>query len=149
MPAGMNHPRPDALPQTRRRLTVWVVGVLAVSSAALTVWVLVSRAEAPSAASSAAGRPDMHYNFLGFADLEQGVTPLYPLQPGRVLKVFAHDGDVVEADAPLFALEHKEAMDLIDAAEAAGAQTWGATLRIVARAKAFQTKEAFQVFAGL
>ena len=52
-----------------------------------------------------AGHSDLHYNFLGYADLEQGVTPLYPLQPGRVVKVFVHDGDHVDPDAPLFALD--------------------------------------------
>jgi multidrug resistance efflux pump len=94
---------------------------LLASSSGLTVWALYSRADSPSASAAASGAPihsDLHYNFLGYADLEQGVTPLYPLQPGRVLKVFAHDGDHVDTGAPLFALEHKTAMDVIAKAEA-------------------------------
>lgn len=104
-------------PWPRLRLSVWLVGVLALSSAALTVWALTSYAETPAPAAPAA-HSDLHYAFLGYADLEQGVTPLYPLQPGRVVKVFVHDGDEVEADAPLFALDAKAAQDLIDEAEA-------------------------------
>jgi len=112
----MNRSR-TLLPWPRLRLSVWLVGVLALSSAALTVWALTSHAEAPAPAAPAA-HSDLHYAFLGYADLEQGVTPLYPLQPGRVVKVFVHDGDEVEADAPLFALDAKAAQDQIDEAEA-------------------------------
>lgn len=116
----MNPPRQDASPSRPRfRLTLWVVGVLAASSAGLTAWALTSRADAPSGASqTAAPRSDQRYSFLGYADLEQGVTALYPLQPGRVLKVFAHDGDAVEADAPLIAMDSKPALRGIEAAEA-------------------------------
>ncbi len=104
-------------PWPRLRLSVWLVGVLALSSAALTVWALTSYAETPTPAAPAA-HSDLHYAFLGYADLEQGVTPLYPLQPGRVVKVFVHDGDEVDADAPLFALDARAAQDQIDEAEA-------------------------------
>ncbi len=116
----MNSPRQDSSPsRPRLRLNVWVVAMLAASAAALTAWALTSRAEAPPAANPAAAtRTDMRYNFLGFADLEQGVTPLYPLQPGRVVKVFAHGGDAVAEGAPLFTMDDKTAMDQIDAAEA-------------------------------
>ena len=104
---------------SRPRLNVWLVGVLAATAAALTAWALTSRADAPSTVSSTATTPsDMRYNFMGFVDLEQGVTPLYPLQPGRVVKVFAHDGDAVEEDAPLFTMDGKLAVDQIDMAEA-------------------------------
>ncbi len=114
----MNKP-PPVQPRLRLPLYVWAVGVLAASAAALTAWALTSRADAPATANPAAAtHPDMHYNFMGFADLEQGVAPLYPLQPGRVVKVFAHDGDEVEADAPLFTMDDKMAMQQIDAAEA-------------------------------
>ena len=103
-------------PRPRFRLFVWLVGVLLASSAALTVWALHSRAEAPAAAPAA--HPDLHYAFLGYADLEQGVTPLYPLEPGRVVKVLVHDGDKVKKDAPLFALDDEAAKDQVAEAEA-------------------------------
>jgi HlyD family secretion protein len=110
---------PHQTPSRPGRLNVWVVGILAASAAGLTAWGLTSRADAPATVNpTATTRTDMHYNFMGFADLEQGVAPLYPLQPGRVIKVFAHDGDAVEEGAPLFTMNDKLAMDQIDAAEA-------------------------------
>ncbi len=103
----------------RLRLGFWLAGVLALSAVGLTVWALSSRAEAPSAAASAApAHSDLHYAFLGYADLEQGVTPLYPLQPGRVVKVFVQDSDAVSEGAPLFALDDTTAKADVDAAEA-------------------------------
>jgi multidrug efflux pump subunit AcrA (membrane-fusion protein) len=105
----MTRPRLDP-PRRRLRLGLWAAGVLLASSAGLTVWALHSRADAPSAAASAApSRSDLRFNFLGFADLEQGVTPLYPLQPGRVVKVIAHDGDAVDVGASLFTLDDRAA----------------------------------------
>ena len=115
---------PQDLP--RRRLGFWLAGVLALSAAGLTAWALTSRAEAPAAAAStAAPHSDLHYAFLGLADLEQGVTALYPLQPGRVAKVFVKDGDEVSNGAPLFALDDATQKDDVDAAEAdlAGAKS--------------------------
>jgi multidrug resistance efflux pump len=118
----MTPPRLDPPPsRPRLRLSLWLVGVLLASSAGLTAWALYSRADAPSASASASAAPahsDLHYNFLGYADLEQGVTPLYPLQPGRVVKVFYHDGEHVEAGKPLFALDQQAATDLIAEAQA-------------------------------
>ncbi len=126
----MTPPRIDPPPsRPRLRMSLWLVGVLLAATAGLTVWALYSRADSPSAPSAAntaapAVHSDLHYNFLGYADLEQGVTPLYPLQPGRVVKVLAHDGDAVEAGTPLFALDSEAATDVIDEAKAdlSGAQ---------------------------
>ena len=122
----MNRPRPEAPSRPRLRLGLWLTAVLLAASAGLTVWALSSRADAPSASSAATppAHSDLHYNFLGYADLEQGVTPLYPLQPGRVVQVLAHDGDAVEVGAPLFALDSEAATDVVDEAKAdlSGAQ---------------------------
>ena len=109
---------PTRLVLPRPRLGVWLVGVLALASAGLTIWALSSRAEAPAAAAPPAAGPAELHNFLGFADLEQGVTPLYPVQSGRVVKVFAHDGDAVSEGAPLFALDDKAATAQVAEAEA-------------------------------
>jgi multidrug resistance efflux pump len=114
----MNRSRPEA-PRPRLRLTIWVVGVLAASSAALTIWGLYSRADGPSADAPSASSPSgQRYNFLGLADLEQGVTPLYPLQPGRVLKVLAKDGDAVDEGEPLLTLDDQRATLLVAQAQA-------------------------------
>jgi multidrug resistance efflux pump len=42
---------------------------------------------------------------VGYWDLEQGVTHLYPLQPGRVVEVFKSDGDEVKENEPLFRMD--------------------------------------------
>ena len=114
----MTRPRLDP-PRRRLRLGLWAAGVLLASSAGLTVWALHSRADAPSAAASAApSRSDLRFNVLGFADLAQGVTPLYPLQPGRVVKVMAHDGDALAEGAALFTLDDRTATFTKERAEA-------------------------------
>ena len=53
------------------------------------------------------------------------MTPLYPLEPGRVTKVFVHDGDHVDdpktpdgPKTPLFELDSQAARDLIVEAQA-------------------------------
>ncbi len=121
----MTAPRIDSPPsRPRLRLRAGLVGVLLASTAGLTVWALYSRADSPSASSAAAtaaappAHSDLHYNFLGYADLEQGVTPLYPLQPGRVAQVIAHDGDSLEEGATLFTMDTGIATDNVDAAKA-------------------------------
>ena len=94
----MTSPRPNS-PRPRLRLSVWL--------GRRPRWRprpasrpgrCLSRRRAVRAPPGAAApaHSDLHYNFLGYADLEQGVTPLYPLRPGRVVKVFVHDGDAVD-----------------------------------------------------
>ncbi len=88
----MTPPRIDSPPsRPRLRLSVWLVGVLLASSAGLTVWrctpAPTRRPRPPPPRRQRPAHSDLHYNFLGYADLEQGVTPLYPLRPGRVAQV--------------------------------------------------------------
>ena len=40
-----------------------------------------------------------------YGDVEGGVAKLYTLQPGRVVKILAHDNDVVNKDAVLVQLD--------------------------------------------
>jgi len=42
---------------------------------------------------------------FGYADVEPGCTPLYPLQPGRVSQVLVHENDRLQAGAPILSLE--------------------------------------------
>ena len=116
----MTPSHPDSS-RPRRRLWFGLAGVLLAVSAGLTAWALYSRADAPSASNSASAtqsHSDLRYSFLGYADLEQSVTPLYPLVPGRVAKVFVHDGDHIDkADTPLFELDSQAATDLVAQAE--------------------------------
>ncbi len=56
---------------------------------------------------------------IGHVDVEHGVTPLSPVQPGRVVKVDAEEGKPVAADAPLFELDDTVARCQVDEAKAA------------------------------
>jgi HlyD family secretion protein len=66
--------------------------------------------------SSVAGEPVWAQ---GFVDVEGGVTPLYPLQPGRVAKVLVHESDEVKEGAELLLLEDGPARLRVREAEAA------------------------------
>jgi multidrug resistance efflux pump len=56
---------------------------------------------------------------IGHVDVEPGVAKLYTLQPGRVVKVAAHDNDVVEAGAVLVQLDDTTAKADLARAQAA------------------------------
>jgi len=55
---------------------------------------------------------------FGYVDLEHGVTPLYPLAPGRVVKVEVHESLTVEAGAVLLRLDDHLAQLRLKEAEA-------------------------------
>lgn len=55
---------------------------------------------------------------FGHVDSEQGVIPLYPLQPGRVLKVEVQDNQDVKRGAVLLRLEDTLARETLEEAEA-------------------------------
>jgi multidrug resistance efflux pump len=54
----------------------------------------------------------------GFVDVEGGITSLYPLQPGRVMLVLAHENDDVKAGSVLFRLDDRPAKALLEQAQA-------------------------------
>jgi len=55
---------------------------------------------------------------VAFVDAENGVVPLYPLQPGRVLKVVAKEGETVKSGATLMEMENTLARAQLAEAEA-------------------------------
>jgi multidrug resistance efflux pump len=55
----------------------------------------------------------------GYADLEYGVTSLYPSQPGRVVAIPVHENDRVSAGAVLLRLDDSQAQLRLDEAESA------------------------------
>lgn len=67
--------------------------------------------DAPSRSSSAPTTPastsvdGQRWYSLGYVDIEGGVTPLYPLQPGRVKSIEVKENELVKAGAALFHLE--------------------------------------------
>jgi multidrug resistance efflux pump len=55
---------------------------------------------------------------FGYVDVEHGLTPLYPLSPGRVVKVEVHEAQSVEAGAVLVRLDDRLARLRLQEAEA-------------------------------
>jgi multidrug resistance efflux pump len=55
---------------------------------------------------------------FGHVDVEQGVTPLYPLQPGRVEELHVREGQAVKAGTVLFSLDRRAPEILVRQAEA-------------------------------
>src|SRR5437762_2074413 len=89
------------------------LGVTALAASILgTSWVLYTRAgDGPArtsdSAASATGSQGNSVVCFGHVDVESGVTALYPIQPGRVAEVLAHEDDAVKAGAVLFRLDDR------------------------------------------
>lgn len=64
-----------------------------------------SRQLSASSTPTSTGTDQPRWNSLGYADIEGGVTPLYPLQQGRVKSIEARENELVKAGEPLFHLE--------------------------------------------
>jgi multidrug resistance efflux pump len=132
----MSTPRPNTPaahnPRPRRRIfLISSVGVLALIPAVAIPALMPgwSRADKPAAdapaAAAAPSRSAGKASCFGYVDVEQGVAPLYPVQPGRVVEVMTKEGAAVEAGAPLFRVDDAmaklrlhEAKDALAAAEA-------------------------------
>ncbi len=66
---------------------------------------LRSHASPSSAPSASAPIDEVPWYSLGYVDIDGGVTPIYPLQLGRVEKIVVHENQPVKAGDPLFYLE--------------------------------------------
>jgi HlyD family secretion protein len=96
---------------------VWVGIALLTASVAGVGWGLhlpASDGSLPSPANQ--GRKAVGF---GHVDVKGGVIPLYPLQPGRVVKVEVQDNQEVKAAAPLFQMDETLARETVAEAEAA------------------------------
>jgi multidrug resistance efflux pump len=105
----------------RRPLRVCLFGLaLLVGSIGGATWVLHSRAgdSAPSATGDASSQPERNVICIGFVDMQEGITSLYPLQPGRVTDVAVHESDEVKANTILFRLDDRMTRALVQQAEA-------------------------------
>ncbi len=118
----MNPPRSPAA-RSRRRipLAAWLGGVLLLASAVVAFHALRTHANDSGSRSSPAPEPARVERAVavGHVDVEHGVTPVYPVQPGRVVKVEAREGKAVEAGAPLFVLDETVARLQVNEAKAA------------------------------
>jgi multidrug resistance efflux pump len=114
---------PPARP-ARRRLT-WA-GLLGAAALAASLAVsagagrgVPSRPPGAPAADDAPARAEPRPGGFGFVDVEGGVVPLSPVQPGRVAKVAAQEGQEVDAGAELFRLDDTPARIKVRQAKAA------------------------------
>jgi multidrug resistance efflux pump len=81
--------------------------VLFASSVVIAVVALRSHAGTPETAPAEPPAPQraLHGVAVGHVDVEPGITPLSPMQPGRVVKIDAKEGETVEAGAVLLTLD--------------------------------------------
>jgi membrane fusion protein (multidrug efflux system) len=82
---------------------------------------LGSQSRHSSSPSTAPSTPtdDQRWNSLGYVDIDGGITPLYPIQPGRVMSIEARENERVKAGQPLFHLEDTIPANKVHQAEAA------------------------------
>ena len=101
----------------------WLGVALLAFSFGLVLWVMRSNAgeDANGRAAQAAApkKSEVSAACYGYVDVEPGVAKLYPLQPGRVVKIAAHDNDMVEKDAPLVILDDTVAKAGLEMAQVA------------------------------
>lgn len=121
-PETLNPPSPRSLPEVsfmepthasarprrwRVALPVWLGVILLLASLATAAVSLRSHAnhETTLPSDSAASADDQRWYSLGYVDIEGGITPLYPLQPGRVKSIDVSEDQDVTKGTPLFHLE--------------------------------------------
>jgi multidrug efflux pump subunit AcrA (membrane-fusion protein) len=80
-----------------------------------------------------------------YVDVEPGVSKLYTLQPGRVVKIAAHDNDEVEKDAPLILLDDTVAKADLERARAGVAAAETALNNAKAHAKLLNQEHAAKI----
>jgi multidrug resistance efflux pump len=84
------------------------VGILLLlASLVVAAMSLESPARHSSAPTTSATAPtdDQRWYSLGYVDIEGGLTPIYPVQPGRIKTIEARENESVKAGQPLFHLE--------------------------------------------
>ncbi|HEY7312650.1 MAG TPA: HlyD family efflux transporter periplasmic adaptor subunit [Gemmataceae bacterium] len=109
----MEPSRPSASPPPRRwRLTIPIsLGVilllasLVIAAVSLHTHAGDRSTSPPPAATASPSADENRWMSLGYVDIEGGVTPLYPLQQGRVKRVIAKENEPVKEGDPLFELE--------------------------------------------
>jgi multidrug resistance efflux pump len=110
-----------AEPKRRRRvpLAVWAGLVLLAGSFVLAGLAVRSHAgdSSPGEKAAPATGSEPPWVALGHVDVPDGVTPLYPVQPGQVEKILVKENQEVEKGTPLFTLDAKLARLQVDEAK--------------------------------
>jgi multidrug resistance efflux pump len=100
--------QPPAVARPRRVRIFLCIGLLALAvslvAAANPGW---GRGDKPAPTPSASSVEPSHPKAVcfGFGDIEQGITALYPQQPGRVIEVMIKEGSDVAAGQPLIRVD--------------------------------------------
>src|SRR5262245_49376450 len=92
--------------QQRPRRIYWLLGlVLLAATAASAGWVIN---QSPAGETSARDGKEQGDGVvcLGFVDVERGITPLHPLQPGRVADVWVAENEEVWEGYLLLSLDN-------------------------------------------
>jgi multidrug resistance efflux pump len=104
---------------------VWL-GVLTLGVAGAVAWVVMhpgsvlpSNINAPAGNGNGDDSKKDRAVAIAYVDVEQGVTPLYPVRAGRVAEVFVKEGDDVEKDQPLVKVDDSLAQEQLAEAELA------------------------------
>jgi multidrug resistance efflux pump len=107
-------------PARRWRLSIPIsLGVLLLSASLIVaVLSLRSHAGSPSApVTDAKPADDASWYALGYVDIEGGYTSIYPLQPGRVQRIYVKENDFLKKGQPIFQLENTVPLFKVRAAE--------------------------------
>ncbi|MGF1578342.1 MAG: HlyD family secretion protein [Gemmataceae bacterium] len=100
---------------------VWLAGILLlVGTAAGASWIL-NQSEANTAKADENG-PKAPFEGKGiicvaYVDVEEGIASLYPEQPGRVVEIYAKDGQSVEKNEVLLKVDDTLQMTIVEEAE--------------------------------
>lgn len=99
---------PSSSPRLWRTSIAVSLGLLVLlASFVIAALTLRSHASPSSSPSTSVSKPaeNKRWYSLGFVDIEGGITKLYPLQPGRVKGISAHENELVKAGEPLLYLD--------------------------------------------
>ncbi len=115
----LTRPASSPVPRWRIALPVWLGIVLLLSSVAIAAVELRSHASDSSSTSSvpASNSGELRWMSIGYADVEGGVTALYPVVPGQVKSILAHENEPVQAGAELLRLDDSAAVLVLRKAE--------------------------------
>jgi multidrug resistance efflux pump len=104
-----SHPSVRSARRWRISLPVWLGVILILASlgvAAVSIRTHASH-DTPSPSISPTPSDERRWYSLGYVDIEGGITPIYPVQPGRVEKIDVREDQDVKAGTPLFRLEDR------------------------------------------
>jgi multidrug resistance efflux pump len=117
VPLAPPPPAPAAAPARPRRRFPWllVLGVLLLLGTATGARLAMNAGggDNPKQGPPPAGSPGTRQVAIAYVDVEPGLTPLYPVQPGRVTEVLLEENKEVEAGTPLFRLDDTLAKDAV------------------------------------